>query len=60
MKEFIDTREKMLALRKDLVFDDRSQYLKMYPQPKRDKFYGVLACYVEKPLRDIIKEQFND
>ena len=58
MKEWIDTREKMLALKRDIVFDDRTQYLKMYPQPKRDKFYGVLACYVEKPLRDIIKEQW--
>ena len=59
MKEFIDTREKMLALRKDLVFDDRSQYLKMYPQPRsNERFYGVLACYIEKPLRDIIKEQW--
>ena len=30
----------------------------MYPQPKKDKFYGVLACYIEKPLRDVIKEQW--
>lgn len=59
MKEFIDTREKVLALKKDLVFDDRSQYLKMYPQPRSgDRFYGVIACYIEKPLRDIIKEQW--
>jgi len=59
MKEFIDTREKVLALKKDLVFDDRSQYLKMYPQPRsNERFYGVLACYIEKPLRDIIKEQW--
>lgn len=58
MKEWLDMREKVLALRRDLVFDDRSQYLKMYPQPKRERFYGVLACYIEKPLRDIIKEQW--
>ncbi len=59
MKEFIDTREKVLALRKDLIFDERSQYLKMYPQPRSsERFYGVLACYIEKPLRDIIKEQW--
>jgi len=34
MKEWIDTREKVLALRKDLQFDPRTQYLKMYPQPR--------------------------
>ena len=58
MKEWIDTREKVLALKRDITFDDRSQYMKMYPQPKTSRFYGVLACYIEKPLRDIIKEQW--
>lgn len=58
MKEWIDTREKVLALKRDIVFDDRSQYLKMYPQPKTSRFYGALACYIERPLRDIIKEQW--
>ena len=59
MKEWIDTREKMLALRKDIVFDDRTQYLKMYPQPRtNERFYGVLACYIERPLRDVVKEQW--
>ena len=58
MKEWIDTREKVLALRRDIVFDDRSQYLKIYPQPRNERFYGVLACYVERPVRDVIKEQW--
>ena len=58
MKEWIDTREKVLALKRDITFDDRTQYMKMYPQPKTSRFYGVLACYIEKPLRDIIKEQW--
>lgn len=58
MKEWIDTREKVLALKKDLQFDERSQYLKMYPQPKNERFYGVLCCYLERPIRDVIKEQW--
>jgi len=58
MKEWIDTREKMLALKRDIVFDERSQYLKIYPQPRNERFYGVLACYIERPLRDVIKEQW--
>ena len=58
MKEFLDTREKVLALRKDLQFDERTQYLRMYPQPKKDRFYGVISCYLERPIRDIIKEQW--
>lgn len=59
MKEFIDTREKMLATRKDLKFDPRTQYLTIYPQPSdTSHYYGVLSCYVERPIRDLIKEQW--
>ncbi len=58
LKEFIDTREKMLALKRDLVFDERSQYLKIYPQPLHERFYGVISAYLEKPIRDVIKEQW--
>lgn len=59
MKDWIDTREKMLAIKRDMHFDERTQYLRMYPQPKPgSKFYGVISCYVERPLRDIIKEQW--
>ena len=58
MKDWIDTREKLLAIRRDLHFDPRTQYLKMYPQPKNTRFYGVVSCYVEKPIRDIIKEKW--
>ena len=58
MKDWIDTREKLLAIRRDLHFDPRTQYLKMYPQPKNTRFYGVVSCYVERPIRDIIKEKW--
>jgi len=58
LKEFIDTREKMLALKRDLVFDERSQYLKIYPQPKHERFYGVVSTYLERSIRDVIKEQW--
>jgi hypothetical protein len=30
----------------------------MYPQPGGDRFYGVLACYLEQPIRSIIMEQW--
>ena len=58
LKEFIDTREKMLALKRDLVFDERSQYLRIYPQPKHERFYGVVSTYLERSIRDVIKEQW--
>jgi len=58
LKEWIDTREKVLALKRDLVFDERSQYLKIYPQPRNERFYGVVSTYLERPIRDVIKEQW--
>lgn len=58
MKDWQDTREKMLAIRRDIHFDNRTQYLRMYPQPKNTQFVGILECYVERPLRDIVKEKW--
>lgn len=58
LKEFMDTREKLLATTRDLKFDPRTQYLTMYPQPNENRFYGVISCYVERPIRDLVKEQW--
>lgn len=55
----LDTRNKMLALNRDYKFDDYTQYLRFYPQPKPNThFVGVIQAWVEKPLRDIIKERW--
>ena len=60
LKDWLKVREKMLALRRALLFDDRTQYLVMFPPPRTpgsgSRFYGVISCYVERPLRDLIKE----
>lgn len=57
LKNWLDTREKMLATKRDMKFDERTQYMIMYPQPNSNsRFYGVISAYVERPLRDIIKE----
>lgn len=60
LKDWLKVREKMLALRRALLFDDRTQYLVMFPPPRTpgsgSRFYGVINCYVERPLRDLIKE----
>tara|TARA_R100000808_G_C2154585_1_gene165653 strand:+ start:5635 stop:6819 length:1185 start_codon:yes stop_codon:yes gene_type:complete len=58
LKEWIDTREKMLAIRRDVKFDPRTQYMQMYPQPGGDRFYGVIGCYLEQPIRSVIMEQW--
>ncbi len=58
VKDWLDTREKVFATRRDIYFDPRTQYLRLIPQPKNTQFYGLLTCYVEKPLRDLVKEKW--
>lgn len=58
MKDWQKTREKLLAIRRDFHFDNRTQYLKLIPEPRSSRFYGVLECYVERPLRDLVKEKW--
>lgn len=59
VKDWQKTREKVLATKRDVMFDPRTQYLRMMPQPgPTSHFYGILQCYIERPLRDIIKEKW--
>ena len=60
LKNWLETREKLLAIQRSYSFDPRTQILRMYPQPNAKdtnvRFYGVVSCYVERPIRDVIKE----
>jgi hypothetical protein len=60
LKNWLETREKLLATKRSYTFDDRTQLLRMFPQPNASssnvRFYGVVSCYVERPIRDILKE----
>lgn len=62
LKDWMKIREKMLALRRSYTFDERTQYLTITPSPgtpgSSGRFYAVIPCYVERPLKDIIKEQW--
>lgn len=59
MHEWRKTREKLLGVKRDWKFDPRTQYFTLSPQPDRNtRFFSALQCYIEKPLRDIIKEQW--
>jgi hypothetical protein len=59
VKQWLDTREKLLATKRSYEFDDRTQILKIYPEPTPSvRFYGVIYCYVERPIRDLIKEMW--
>ena len=58
VKEFMELREKLLAQRRSFKFDPRTQYLTFYPGVKTGdaRFYGIVSCYVERSLADVITE----
>jgi hypothetical protein len=60
MKQWLDVRSKLLSQDYYYDFDDRSQYLRLLPEPTtgstRAGFYGAVGAYIEKPLRDLVKE----
>lgn len=57
MKQWMETRSKMLAIQRTFKFDDRRQHLVLYPEPKAgERFYGVFGAYVEQSIGDLIKE----
>jgi hypothetical protein len=63
LKDWLKNREKLLATKPSWDFDDRTQILRLYPQPQtsqgqRIQYFAVIQCYVERPLRDVIKEQW--
>ena len=58
LAEWRKTRERLLATKRDWQFNEYTQYFTLSPQPASQpgtEFYGVVQCYVERPLRDIIK-----
>lgn len=61
LKEWLDVRKKLLSQFWHTRFNDRTQRLYVMPEPNgpnRAKFWGLIGCYVEKPLVHILKEPF--
>lgn len=61
MKDWLKMREKLLATKPSYDFDDRTQIMRLYPQPgsasgSTSQYFGVIQCYVERPVKDVIKE----
>jgi len=59
LKGFIDTRNKVLAMQDQFRFDPKSQLLRITPEPRDTHTYlGVVGCYVERPIKDLISERW--
>ena len=69
LSEFMELREKMLALRIFTRFDPNTQILRLFPEPTSEsgnsgagksfgKYYGLVECSVEKRWSSMIREHF--
>jgi len=59
LKDFIKIRNKVLAMTPQFRFDPRTQVLKILPEPQKTNTYlGVVGCYIERPVKDLIRERW--
>lgn len=59
LKQFLDLRKKMFSSQPRMLFDVRTQRLRLIPEPTSDKgFIGVIGCWMERPVTDVIKERW--
>jgi len=57
LKQWLDTRKKLLSQEHYFTFNDRTQRLIITPDPNQQSaFWGAIGAYVERPIRDLIKE----
>lgn len=59
LKQWLDLRTKVLAQVHYVDFDENNQLLRLIPPPNPNStFYGVVGCWVEKPISHLIREQW--
>ena len=57
LHEWRNMYEKLLATKRGWSFNKDTQYLTLTPQPRMgERFFGIVECWVEKPLKDVLKE----
>ena len=60
LKEWLKVRQKLFATDPQYIFDQRTQLLRLIPEPTTTtrRYIGIIGCYVEKPIRHLISEQW--
>lgn len=57
LKSWLDTREKLLALKPYVRFNPDTQIMKLIPEPSNNGiYYGLLGCKVQKPIKDLVSQ----
>ena len=59
LKEWLDLREKVLAQKHFVDFDQYNQTLRLIPAPNQNSaYYGCVGAWVEKPVVQLLSEQW--
>jgi hypothetical protein len=59
LKQWLDLRTKVLAQTPYIDFNQRQQLLRIIPAPNANsRYWGVVGCWVEKPVADLIMERW--
>ena len=57
LKNWLETRAKLLNVNFNFMFNPMTQYLKLIPEPDPARsLFGAIGCYVERPIRELVKE----
>ena len=60
LKNWLDTRRKLLSQDYYYRFNDRNQTLYLTPEPgggvRKAHFYGIVSAYVERPVSELVSE----
>jgi len=57
LKEYLDLREKMLALKPFLRFYPENQILRIIPEPSKSSiYYGLIGCKIQKPIKELVNQ----
>lgn len=61
LKDWLKTREKLFAMKQYCRFDQRTQVLRITPDPGLGNdggYYGAIGVYLERPIKDLVKERW--
>ncbi|NBP67869.1 MAG: hypothetical protein EBU52_03920 [Cytophagia bacterium] len=61
LKDWLKTREKLFAMKQYVRFDQRTQVLRITPDPKittDTTYYAAIGVYIERPIKDLVKERW--
>jgi hypothetical protein len=61
LKDWLETREKLFAMKQYVRFDQRTQVLRITPDPalgNQANYYGAIGVYLERPIKDLVKERW--